>query len=80
MTRRRIWVPLVVVAALAVSVGNVLATPATTPGLSGTTLAKATLGDLDIKAKTDIDPTEMRPRFRRAELKTKGDSDLDVHF
>jgi hypothetical protein len=78
MRRKRIWVALVVVAALAVYVGNVLATPATTPGFSGTTLAKATLGDLDIKSKADIDPTEMRPRFWRAELKTKGDSDLYV--
>jgi hypothetical protein len=56
--------------------GTVLATPPTAPGFSGTTLAKATFGNLDIKAKTEIDSTEMRPQFWRAELKTNGDSDL----
>ncbi len=52
--------------------GKVLATPATTPGFSGSTLAKATIGDLNVKAKTI-------PADRwKAELKTKGDSDLYV--
>ena len=55
-----------------------LANAATTPGFSGTTLAKATFGDLDIKAKTDTDPTRPGPQFWKAELKTKGDSDLYV--
>jgi hypothetical protein len=60
------------VAAVGVYVGNVLATPATTPGFSGTTLAKATFGELDIKAKTI--PADLW----KAEIKTKGDSDLYV--
>jgi hypothetical protein len=72
MTRRWIWASLVAFAALAVYVGNVLATPATTPGFSGTTLAKATFGDLDIKAKTI--PADVW----KAQLKTNGDSDLYV--
>jgi hypothetical protein len=62
----------VALAALAAFAGNVLATPPTTPGFSGTTLAKATFGNLDIKAHTD--PADIW----KAELKTKGDSDLYV--
>ena len=72
MRRKWIWALLVIVSALAVYVGNVLATPATTPGFSGTTLAKATFGDLDIKAKTI--PADVW----KADLVTKGDSDLYV--
>src|SRR5262249_4511811 len=78
MRRHWIWALLIVVATVAAYAGNVLATPPATPGFSGTTLAKATFGDLDIKAKTDTDSTEMRPEFWRAELKTKGLSDLYV--
>ena len=52
MKSKWIWTLLVAVAALAAYAGNVLATPSTTPGFSGTTLAKATFGDLDIKAHT----------------------------
>ena len=52
--------------------GKVLATPATTPGFSGKTLAKATFGDIDIKAKT------IPANLWKAELKTKGESDLYV--
>ncbi len=49
------WLLLVALAAIGAAVygGKVLATPATTPGFSGTTLAKATFGDLDIKATHD---------------------------
>lgn len=72
MTRKWICAPVIVVAALAVYVGNVLATPATTPGFTGTTLAKATFGELDIKAHTIPADTW------KAQLKTKGDSDLYV--
>ena len=72
MRRKWIWALLVIVSALAVYVGNVLATPATTPGFSGTTLAKATFGDLDIKAKTI--PADLW----KADINTKGDSDLYV--
>jgi hypothetical protein len=68
------WLSLVALAAIAAALygGNVLATPPTTPGFSGTTLAKATFADLDIKAKTI--PADLW----KAELKTKGDSDLYV--
>lgn len=72
MRRKWIWALFVIASALAMYVGNVLATPATTPGFSGTTLAKATFGDLDIKAHTN--PADIW----KAELKTKGDSDLYV--
>ncbi len=69
---RWIWALAVAVAALAALAGNVLATPATTPGFSGTTLAKATFGELDINAKTI--PADVW----KAQLKTNGDSDLYV--
>jgi hypothetical protein len=68
------WLSLVALAAIGAAVygGKVLATPPTTPGFSGATLAKATFGDLDIKAKTI--PADVW----KAELTTKGDSDLYV--
>lgn len=68
------WLSVVALAAIGAAIygGKVLATPATTPGFSGTTLAKATLPDLDIKSKTI--PADVW----KAELKTKGDSDLYV--
>ena len=68
------WLVLVGLAAIAAAAysGNVFATPATTPGFSSSTLAKATFGDLDIKAQTN--PADAW----KAELKTKGDSDLYV--
>ena len=78
MRRKWIWALVVAFAALAAYAGNVLATPASTPGFSGTTLAKATFGDLDIKAKADTDPTIPGMQLWKAELKTKGDSDLYV--
>ena len=52
--------------------GKVLATPPSTPGFSGTTLAKATFGDLHIRAHTK--PANLW----KAKLITKGDSDLYV--
>jgi hypothetical protein len=68
------WLLLVALAAIGAAAlgGKVLATPATTPGFSGATLAKATFGELDIKAHTN--PADIW----KAELKTKGDSDLYV--
>jgi hypothetical protein len=72
MRRKWIWALLIVVSTVAAYAGNVLATPPTAPGFSGTTLAKATFGELDIKAKTT--PADIW----KAELKTKGDSDLYV--
>jgi hypothetical protein len=68
------WLLLVALVALAAAAytSNVFATPATTPGFSSSTLAKATFGDLDIKAHTN--PADVW----KAELKTNGDSDLYV--
>ena len=63
---------LLAVAGIAIYAGTILATPPTTPGFSGTTLAKATFGELDIKAH--VIPADLW----KAELKTKGDSDLYV--
>jgi hypothetical protein len=74
------WFLLVALAAIGAAVygGKVLATPSSAPGFSSTTLAKATFGDLHIKAKTDTDPTKKGMQLWKAELKTKGDSDLYV--
>ena len=72
MKKKWVWTLLAVISTVAVYVGSVLATPATMPGFSGTTLAKATFGDLDIKTHTN--PADIW----KAELKTKGDSDLYV--
>jgi hypothetical protein len=68
------WLLLLVLAAVGAAAygGKVLATPATTPGFSSTTLAKGTFGDLDIKAHA------IPANLWRAKLKTKGDSDLYV--
>ena len=71
MKRKWVWALLAVASAVSVYVGNVLATPPTTPGFSGTTLARATFGELDIKANTI-------PDVWKANLKTKGNSDLYV--
>ena len=46
--------------------GKVLATPATTPGFSGTTLAKATFGDLGVK------PNTIPADLWKVQLKTMG--------
>ena len=72
MRRKWMWTLLLAVTAVAAYAGNVLATPPTTPGYSSTTLAKATFGELDIKAKTI--PADLW----KAELKTKGLTDLYV--
>jgi hypothetical protein len=72
--RSKRWALVLLLAAIGAAAygGTVLATPATTPGFSGTTLAKATFGELDIKAHTI--PADLW----KAQLKTKGDSDLYV--
>ena len=72
MNARWTWALALALIGVAVCVGDVLATPPTTPGFSGTTLAKATFGDLDIKAKTI--PADVW----NAQLRTNGDSDLYV--
>jgi len=59
-------------AALAVYVGNVLATPATpTPGFAGKTLAMATFGEIDSHIHT-------APASWQEMIKTKGQADLYV--
>jgi hypothetical protein len=67
------WLLLVAVAAIgaAAYVGNVLATPATPPAYSSSTLAKATLAELKIKA-------HQHPGHWKVDLRTKGDTDLYV--
>lgn len=72
------WLLTLALAAIGAAVygGTVLATSSS--GFTGTTLAKATLGELDIKAKTDVDPTTPGPQFWKAQLKTKGLTDLYV--
>ena len=67
------WLLLVALAAIVAAAygGKVLATPATTPGFAGTTLAKATIADLRIRAHE-------HPGHWKLDLKTKGDSDLYV--
>ena len=78
MKSKWFWASIVALVALVGFVGNVLATPSSTPGFTGTTLAKATLGNLDIKAMADTDPNTPGMQLWRAELKTNGDSDLYV--
>lgn len=67
------WLLLVALSAIAAAAlgGKVLATPPTTPGFSGTTLAKATIAALHIKA--DAEPGQWK-----VDLKTKDDSELYV--
>jgi hypothetical protein len=67
------WLLLVALAAIAAAAfgGKVLATPPTTPGFSGATLAKATIAALHIKANA-------KPGQWKVDLKTKEDSDLYV--
>ena len=71
MRARSIAVLVVVVSAVAVFVGSVMATPATSPGFSGTTLAKATYGEIFSQVHTV-------PATWREQIQTKGDSDLYV--
>ena len=68
------WLLIVALVAIGAAAygGKVLATPATTPGFSGTTLAKATFGELDINAHT------IPANIWGAQLRTRGDSDLYV--
>jgi uncharacterized cupin superfamily protein len=69
------WKVIVVLAVIAVGVaafaGKVRATPSNPPLFSSSTIARAQLGELDIKSKTDADVWKMM-------LKTKGLSDLYV--
>ena len=70
MKRKWVWILLVVILGAAAFAGNVLATPAS--GQGTTILAKATFGQLDLKAKTI--PADLW----QAEIKTKGPSDVYV--
>jgi len=69
------FVALVVLAAL-VAYGSVaLATPGS--GVTSATVAKGRFGDIQVKAKTDIDPGT-RTAFWQAAIDTKGSSDLEI--
>ncbi len=69
------FVALVVLAAL-VAYGSVaLATPGS--GVTSATVAKGRFGDIQVKAKTDIDPGT-RTDFWQAAIDTKGSSDLEI--
>jgi hypothetical protein len=67
-----LWPLLVAALAAAVYVGNVLATPATVPGFSGTTIAKGTY------AKIRSHVRQKQPVKWNEEIKTTGASDLYV--
>jgi len=69
MKSKRSWAILLVALGAAAYVGNVLATPST--GFTGTTLAKAQLGELDTKVHSV-------PGDWHAMIQTKGLSDLYV--
>jgi quercetin dioxygenase-like cupin family protein len=69
MKAKWVWALLVVLAGLALFVGNVLATPPT--GFTGTTLAKAQLAELNTHVHSV-------PADWQAMIKTKGLSDLYV--
>ena len=71
MKSRLTWVLCLVVVGGATYSGKVLATPATTPGFSGTTLAKATYGPIFSRVHT------VPPAWREL-IRTKGSSDLYV--
>lgn len=79
MKRKSVWVLLVVVVGAAVYGGNVLATISS--GFTSTTVAKSTLGPLDIKAHTVVpaDPSAGSPAtVWETMLKTKGSTDMYI--
>ena len=71
MKSKLVWGPLLVVVGLAAYAGNVLATPATVPAFSGTTLAKATYGEISSHVHTI-------PASWQERIDTRGASDLYV--
>ncbi len=80
MRSKWIWVLATALVGAAVSGGTVLAMTKAT-GYSGTTIAKATYGPLDLRLHSTIpaDPSGQVPAsVWQAMLKTKGDSDLYV--
>jgi hypothetical protein len=72
MRSRWLWLPLLVLIGAAVYGGNLLATPATTPGFSGTALAKATYGEIRSHIRQN------RPAKWDEKIRTEGLSDLYV--
>jgi hypothetical protein len=72
MKTRCVWAVAVALIGAAAYVGDVLATPATVPGFSGTTLAKSTFGSMFSHVQTQD------PRFWNEVIKTEGASDLYV--
>jgi quercetin dioxygenase-like cupin family protein len=80
MKRKWFWVVLAVIVGAAVYGGDVLATPSS--NFAGTTLAKATLGELDVRAHTTVpaDPGNgsVPANVWETLLKTNGSTDLYV--
>jgi quercetin dioxygenase-like cupin family protein len=68
-------VALVVLAGLVVYVSGALATPPS--GVVGASIAKGRFNDINVSAKTDVDPGT-RTDFWQARIDTKGSSDLEV--
>jgi quercetin dioxygenase-like cupin family protein len=67
---------IVVLAGLLLAYGSVaLATPSS--GVTSLPIAKGRFGEIDVKAKTDIDTTT-RTYFWQAAIDTKGTSDLEI--
>ena len=71
MKSKWVWTLLLIAVGVAAYAGNVLATPATVPGFSGTTLAKATYGEIFSHVHTI-------PASWQELIQTKGASDLYV--
>jgi hypothetical protein len=72
MKTRWIWALVLALIGVAVYAGTVLATPATVPGFSGTTVAKGTFGEIFSHVQTQD------PQFWNEVIKTEGASDLYV--
>jgi hypothetical protein len=70
MSRRWVWPVVLGLLVVGGYTGTALATPATTPGFQGTTLATATFGDIDSHVVSS-------PRWQEM-IKTHGKSDLYV--
>ena len=75
MKSKWLWALLVGVLGVAVSVGNVFATP--TRGVTTSLIGIGRFGDIDATTKTDIDPAT-RTDFWQARINTKGITDVHV--
>jgi quercetin dioxygenase-like cupin family protein len=75
MKSKWLWALLVGVIGIGVYAGSILATPPR--GVTTTTVGVARFNDIDVTAKTDVDPGEATD-FWQTRIKTKGASDLHV--